>query len=141
MSEPPTRFALRRSPALAAWLVAVHAGAILAAWASAMPGVAAGAVSVLAVGALVRSMRLHVLRSAACAVVWIELDPDLRLGFANGSVLGARVRGHPFIHPWLVSLPYESEGGPGVVLIPPDSLSSRAGHRAVRRCLRHGGPA
>ena len=141
MLRPPSRFVLRRSPTLVAWLAAVHGGALLAVWGSAMPAAAAGILTVLAVASFLRGIRVHALRSANCAVIWVEFLPDLRLGYGDGTAREARLRGHPLVHPWLVNLQYESASGRGVVLIPPDSLSSRDGHRTLRRILRHGGSA
>ena len=139
MPETPIRFDLRRSPVLVLWLAAVHGGGALAAWASALPAAAAAAVLALAAASFVHGLRLHALRSARNSVVWLALDPELRLGFADGRTCGARLRARPLLHPWLVTLRLESDAGRTVVLVPPDSLSSRAGHRAIRSRLRHGG--
>ena len=138
MPETTSRFNLRGSPVLAAWLVAVHGGAVLAVWGSAMPVIVAGAFSVLSACVLVRDLRLHAMRSARGAVVWLELEPGLRLGFADGRECGARLRARPLVHPRLLILRFASEAGHGVLLVPADSLPSRTAHKTIRRCLRHG---
>ena len=139
--ESTTRFDLRGSRTLAVWLAAVHGGAILAAWDSALPAAGAGLVSVLAAAGFVRGLRLHALRRGRDAVVRIDLGPELRIVFADGRVRAARLRARPLVHSWLVTLRLESGDGPTVVLVPPDSLSSRSAHKALRFGLRHGGSA
>ncbi len=140
MPETPTRFDLRRSRLLVLWLAAAHGGGALAAWWSALPAAAATTLTVLAAASFVRGLRLHALRNATNAIVWIALDPELRIGFSNGRSCGARLRAPPLLHPWLVTLRLASEAGRAVVLVPPDSLSSQADHKAIRSRLRHGGP-
>ena len=139
MTEPPTRFDLRRSRILVAWLAAVHGGGVLAAWGSALPGVAAAALTVLATASFVRGLRLHALRIARDAVVWVALDPEPRFGFSDGRTFRARLRARVLLHPWLVTLRLDYDEGSTVVLVPRDSLPSKADHKAIRRRLRHGG--
>ena len=139
MSETPMRFDLRRSRTLVLWLAGVHGGGVLAVWGSALPAAVAGVLCVLAAVSFVRGLRLHALRNARNAVIWVALDPELRLGFAGGRVCGARLRARPLVHAWLVTLRLEWDDGRTVVLVPPDSLSSRADHKKLRRRLRHEG--
>ena len=139
MPQTPTRFDLRRSRSLALWLTAVHGGGALAVWASSLPATVSGVLCVLSAVSLVRGLRLHALRSARNAVVWIAFHPAIRIGFPDGRECGARLRAAPLAHAWLVVLRLESDGGRTSVLVPPDSLSSRAAHKEVRIWLRHGG--
>ena len=138
MPQPPTRFDLRRSRTLALWLAGVHGGGALAVWGSALPATIASVLSLLAVVSLVRSLRLHALRSARNAVVWVSFHPEIRIGFPDGRECRARHRAPPLAHAWLVVLRLETDGGHLAVLVPPDSLSSRAEHKVVRGGLRHG---
>ena len=138
MPQTPVRFDLRRSRTLALWLVGVLGGGALAAWGSALPPAAAGVLSVLASVSLVRGLRLHALRRAPNAVVWIAFDPEIRIGFPDGRQCGARLRAPPLVHARLVALRLDSDRGRTAVLVPPDSLS-RAEHKRLRVRLRHGG--
>ena len=140
MLELPIRLELRRSRTLALWLAAVHGGGVLAAWGSALPTAAAGVLSALAVASFVRGLRLHALRSARSAVVWVALEPEIRLGFSDGRACRAELRPRPLLHPWLVALRFDSDAGRTVALVPPDSLSSQAVHKRFRSRLQHGGP-
>ena len=136
----PIRFELGRSRTLALWLAAVHGGGVLAVWGSALPAAVAGALSVLAAASFIRGLRLHALRSARNAVVLMALEPGILLGFSDGRTCRAEPRARPLLHTWLVALRLDSDAGRTVVLVPPDSLSSHAVHKALRRRLRHGGP-
>ena len=137
-------FDLRRSRALVLWLVAALGGGGVAAWGSALPPAAAGFLCVLAAASLVRGLRLHALRSAGDAVTGITLDsdirpdirPDIRIEFRDGGECGARLRAPPLVHAWLVVLRLETERGRLSVLIPPDSLATRAEHKRMRVVLR-----
>lgn len=135
----PTRFDLRRSRTLALWLAAAHGGGVLAVWGSALPAAAAGVLSVLAAASFVRGLRLHALRNARNAVVRVALEPEIRLGFSDGRECRGELRAPPFLHPRIVVLRLDSDAGRTVVLVPPDSLSPQALHKAFRRRLRHGG--
>ena len=139
MPSMPVRFELRRSRTLALWLAAVHGGGVIAVWGSALPAAAAGVLSAFAAASFVRGLRLHALRSAPDAVVRVALEPEVRLGLADGRTCRAALRARPFLHPRLVVLRLDSDVGRTVVLVPPDSLSPRALHKALRRRLRHGG--
>lgn len=139
MPQTPSRFDLRPSRTLALWFAGVHGGGALAAWGSSLPATVTSALSVLAAASMVHGLRLHALRSARNAVVGITLHPEIRIVFSNGRECGARLRSPPLVHAWLVVLRLESDGGNLSVLVPPDSLSSRAAHKEVRVCLRHGG--
>ena len=139
MTEPSTRFDLRRSRTLGIWLTAVHAGGILAACASALPAGVEGGLSILAAVSFVRGLRLHALRCARSSVVRLALDPEILLGFPDGRTCRARLRARPFVRPWLVTLRLQSEHGRRIVLVPPDSLPSRAEHKRMRGRLRHEG--
>ena len=141
MPQTPTRtrFELRPSRALVLWLAGAIGGGVLAAWGSALPPAAAGALSVLAAASLVRGLRLHALRSARDAVIRIALEPEIRIGFRDGRECGARLREPPLVHPWLVALPLETDRGRMSVLVPSDSLASPAEHKRMRVCLRLGG--
>lgn len=139
MLDQTIRFELRKSPTLALWLAAAHGGGALAVWGSALPTAAAGALSVLAAASFVRGLRLHALRSARGAVVRLALEPGIRLDLADGRSCRAELRAPPFLHPGLVVLRLDADTGRTVVLAPPDSLSPRALHKALRRRLRHGG--
>ena len=134
-----TRFDLCGSRGLAVWLTAVYGGAILAAWGSALPAGVAAVFSVLAAAGFLRDLRRHALRTARDAVTWLEIGPKPGVGLAGGQVQALRLRARPFVHPWLVILPLEAAEGPRSVLIPADSLSARADHKALRRLLRQGG--
>ena len=140
MQDMPIRFELRPSRTLVLWLAAVHGGGVLAAWGSALPAVAAGALSALAAASFIRGLRLHALRSARDAVVRITLEPGVRLGFPDGRECAAELRARPLLHVWLVALRLDSDTGRTVVLVPPDSLSSPAAHKTLRSRLQHGGP-
>ena len=141
MLELPIRFELRRSRTLALWLAAVHGGGVLAAWGSALPAAAAGVLSALAAASFLRGLRLHALRSARNAVVWVALEPEISLGFSDGRTCRAELRARPLLHPWLVALRLDSDAGRTVVvLVPPDSLFSQAVHKRFRSRLQHGGP-
>ena len=139
MPQSLARFELRPSRALVLWLAGAIGGGVLAAWGSALPPAAAGALSVLAAASLVRGLRLHALRSARDAVIRIALEPEIRIGFRDGRECGARLRAAPLVHPWLVALPLETDRGRMSVLVPADSLASRAEHKRMRVCLRLGG--
>lgn len=139
MLDMPIRFELRGSRALVIWLAAAHGGGVLAAWGSALPTAAAGVLSALAAASFVRGLRLHALRSAPGAVVRVALEPEIRLGLADGRSCRAELRAPPFLHPRLVVLRLDSDIGRTVVLVPPDSLFPPALHKALRRRLRHGG--
>ena len=139
MLDMPIRFELRKSRTVALWLAAAHGGGVLAVWESALPPAAAGVLSVLAAASFVRGLRLHALRSAPGAVVGVALEPEIRLRLADGRSCRAELRAPPFLHPWLVVLRLDSNAGRAAVLVPPDSLSPRALHKAFRRRLRHGG--
>ena len=115
-----------------------HAGAVLALWSSAVPSAAGGVLTAVAAASLVRSLRLHAVRRANGAVVWIELGRALRIGFADGREMAAHFRAPPFVHARLVVLRLASNAGRTVVLVPLDALPSRADHKAMRRTLRHG---
>ena len=139
MSQTPTRFDLRPSTALVLWLAGVLGGGVLAAWGSALPPAAAGALSILAAASLVRGLRRHALRSARDAVIETALDPEIRIGFRDGRECGARLRAPPLVHAWLVALPLETDRGRMSVLVPPDSLAGPVDHKRMRVCLRLGG--
>ena len=139
MPRTPTRFDLRPSRALVLWLAGVIGGGVLAAWGSALSPAVAGALSVLAAASLVRGLRLHALRSARDAVIRIALEPEIRICFRDGRECGARLRETPLVHAWLVALRLETDRGRMSVLVPPDSLASRAEHKRMRVCLRLGG--
>ena len=141
MTDPPaepTRYRLRGSPGLAVWLAAVYAGAVAAAWGSALPPWAAAVLSAFAAAGLLRGLRLHALRTGRGAAVWLEVGAEVRIGLAGGRVCPVRPRAVPFVHPWIIILRIESEGGSSCVLVPRDSLSGRAEHKALRRRLRQG---
>ena len=140
-SSNATRFDLGRSRGLVAWLAVVHGGAIVAAWSSALPAVVAAAASIVVVASCIRGMRLHALRLARDAVVRLELSEGLRIELASGAIHSARLRARPLVHPWLVTLAVDFDTGSAMVLVPSDSMASPAAHRAVRRCLRDGGPS
>ena len=140
MTRNPIRFDLGRSPALALWLAGVLGGGVFAAWGSALSTPAAGVLSVLAVVSLIRGLRLHALRNARNAVVRVAFGPEIRIGFPDGRECVARLRSPPLAHAWLIALRLESDCGRTAVLVPPDSLSSRADHKRMRRCLHHGSP-
>ena len=141
-------FDLRRSCALVLWFVTALGGGVFAAWGSALPAAAAGLLSVLAAASLVRGLRLHALRSAGDAVIGITLDsgirpgirpdirPDIRIEFRDGGGCGARLRAPPLVHAWLVVLRLETDRGRLSVLVPPDSLATRAEHKRMRVVLR-----
>lgn len=139
MLQTPARFDLRRSRILVLWLAAVYGGGVLAVWGSALPVAAAGGLSLLAAAGFLRGLRLHALRSAGNAVVWFALDPEVRIGFADGRECGARLRARPLVHVWLVTLRFDCDAGRTVVLVPPDALSSRADHKWIRGRLRSEG--
>ena len=139
MPQTTAGFDLRPSRALALWLAGVLGGGVIAAWGSALPPAAAGALSVLAAASLVRGLRLHALRSAGDAVIRVALDPEIRIGFRDGRECGGRLRAPPLVHAWLVALRLETDRGRMSVLVPPDSLASRADHKRMRVCLRLGG--
>ena len=141
MTNPPAepiRYRLRGSPGLAAWLAAVYGGAVAAAWGSALPAGASAVLSAFAAAALVRGLRLHALRTGRDAAVWLEVGAKARIGLADGRVCSVRARAFPFVHPWIIILRLESEDGSRCVLMPRDSLSGRAEHKALRRRLRQG---
>ena len=141
MTDPPaepTRYRLRGSPGLAAWLAAVYGGAIAAAWGSALPAGAAALLSAFAAAGFVRGLRLHALRTGRDAAVWLEIGVEVRVGLAGGRVCPVRPRPFPFVHPWIIVLQLEFEDGSRCVLVPRDSLSAPAEHKALRRRLRHG---
>lgn len=142
MTDPtaaPVRYYLRGSRALAGWLVIAYGGAVATLWGSALPAEAAAAFSALAAAGFVRGLRLHALRAGRDAAVWLEVGAEPRIGLAGGREYAARFRGSPFVHPWLVILRLESENGSTSVVVPSDSLSAPAEHKALRRLLRHGG--
>ena len=141
MTDPPAepiRYRLRGSPGLTAWLAAVYGGAVAAAWGSALPAGAAAVLSVFAAAGFVRGLRLHALRTGRDAAIWLEIGAEVRVGLAGGQVCSVRPRPFPFVHPWIIVLPVASEAGSRYVLVPRDSLSGRAEHKALRRRLRHG---
>ena len=134
----PIRYRLRGSAGLTAWLAAVYGGAVAAAWGSSLPAGAAALLSVFAAAGFIRGLRLHALRTGRDAVVWLEIGVEVRVGLAGGQVCPVRPRPFSFVHPWIIVLRLESEGGPRCVLVPRDSLSAPAEHKVLRRRLRHG---
>ncbi|MCY4452142.1 MAG: hypothetical protein OXC01_09340 [Immundisolibacterales bacterium] len=137
MPEPDDRFHLRPSRTATVWTAAVHGGGVLALWGSAVPPEAAGILTVITACSFTQGLRLHALRSAGRAVAWIEIGRGLRVGFADGRRCEARLRSRPVVTDRLVVLRLETDDGHTTVLVPPDALSSRARHKAIRREARH----
>jgi hypothetical protein len=109
-AAPDLRLELSPAPALAAGIVALHAGAAACAYA-ALPGAAGGALAAALVALGLAAAWSRALLRAPESVRRIEIgDEQVRLGLTSGAELAAEVAERRYVSRFVVALPVRRPG-------------------------------